>query len=109
MGIGSDELAVTGVVALILVAGLVKVEQRSYRQQNQMINSRPTPVRELAVTINGVTHYGAYFVQHSTVYVKSLYGIKARQAGGSPPEDIARQLLSELVAQKPSVDATKLF
>ncbi len=72
-----------------------------------MPDSRPTPVKEVIVTIDGVTHYGAYFIQRSTVYVKSVQGIKARQARESSPEEIARQLLSELVIQKAPADAVK--
>jgi hypothetical protein len=65
-------------------------------------DSRPTPVKEVMITIDAAKHYGAYVVRGSTVYVRSSYGMKARELRESPPEAIARQLLSELVVQKPS-------
>ena len=71
-----------------------------------MAGSKPTPVREVIVTIDGTTHYGAYLVRHSTVYVRSSYGMKSRQVGQSPPEAIAKQLLSELVVQKLSAGSS---
>jgi hypothetical protein len=66
-----------------------------------MRGHRPSPIRGVAVTIDGVTHYGTYFVQSSNVYVQSPFGAKATQVGGSPPESIAKSLLSELVRQRP--------
>ena len=65
-------------------------------------DSRPTPVKEVIATVDGATHYGAYFVKQSTVYVKSSHGIKSRVVRESSPEDIAKRLLSELVGQKPT-------
>jgi hypothetical protein len=62
-----------------------------------MRNSGPVPVRSVSVTIDGVTHHGAYFVQRSTVYVRSPLGDKAIQVGGAEPVSIARLLLLELV------------
>jgi hypothetical protein len=50
-----------------------------------MGDSRPTPVKEVIATIDGATHYGAYFVKQSTVYVKSSHGIKSRVARESSP------------------------
>jgi hypothetical protein len=57
----------------------------------------PTPVKDVVVMINGVEHRGTYFVQSSMVHVRSDAGSKATQVGGSPPETIAKILLSELV------------
>jgi hypothetical protein len=36
------------------------------------------------------------------IIVRSSFGMKARELRESPPEAIARKLLSELVVQKPS-------
>jgi hypothetical protein len=63
-----------------------------------------SPVRRVSVTINGVTHEGTYFVQNYMVHVLSSFGAKAIQLGGSPPEMIARMLLSELVRGGTSTD-----
>ena len=57
----------------------------------------PLLVRSVTVTINGVAYHGTYFVQHTTVYVRSPLGAKATLVGGSPPETIAKLLLRELV------------
>jgi len=65
-----------------------------------MRGNRPSPVRGVTVTIDGVTHYGTYFVQSSNVYVQSPFGAKATQVGASPPESVAMLLLSELVRQR---------
>jgi len=59
--------------------------------------SGPFPVRNVSVTIDGVTHDGTYYVQQSMVYVQSAFGTKATQVGGWPPESIAKLPLSELV------------
>jgi hypothetical protein len=61
-----------------------------------MAKSKPGPVKIITVTIEGVTHSGTYFVQGSTVHVHSSKGAKATQVGSSPPEAIAKKLLSEL-------------
>jgi hypothetical protein len=62
-----------------------------------MKRSRPTTVKPVAVTIDGVTHHGTYFVQGSMVHVQSTLGTKKTHVGGAPPEVIAQLLLSELV------------
>jgi hypothetical protein len=64
----------------------------------------PFPVKTTAVTIQGVTYEGTYYVQGSTVNVQSSFGKKATQLGGSPPEWIAKMLLSELVRASDSTD-----
>jgi hypothetical protein len=56
-----------------------------------------SPVKRVTVTIDGVTHEGMYFIQNYMVHVLSSFGAKATQVGGSPPEMVARMLLSELV------------
>ena len=66
-----------------------------------MSGSRPTAVKLVTVTIDGVTHRGTYFVQSSMVRVQSAFGNKATQVGGTPPETIAKMLLSELVRTTP--------
>jgi hypothetical protein len=64
-----------------------------------MNRAGPSPVKSVAVIIDGVTHHGSYFVQGSTVHVRSPLGSRAIQVGGSPPEAIAILLLSELVRE----------
>jgi hypothetical protein len=59
----------------------------------------PSAVKTVTVTIDGVTHHGAYFVQSSMVNVRSTLGSKTTQVGGSPPKTIAKLLLSELVRE----------
>jgi hypothetical protein len=59
--------------------------------------SGPTPVRPVTIIIDGVTHQGSYFVQESTVHVRSPLGTKATQVGRLSPEAVAKLLLSELV------------
>jgi len=66
-----------------------------------MSGSRPTAVKLVTVTIDGVTHRGTYFVQGSMVHVQSTLGSKKTHVGGSPPEAIAKLLLSELVRTTP--------
>jgi hypothetical protein len=66
--------------------------------------SRPSAVKTITVTINGSEHHGTYFVQGSAVHVQSKVGAKATQVGGSPPEMIARLLLSELVRAASATD-----
>jgi hypothetical protein len=57
----------------------------------------PTPVEPVTVTIDGVTHRGMYYVRGSIVFVQSQRGAKRIQIGQSPPLEIAKHLLSELV------------
>jgi hypothetical protein len=66
-----------------------------------MSGSRPTAVKLVTVTIDGGTHRGTYFVQSSMVHVQSAFGNKATQVGVTPPETIAKMLLSELVRITP--------
>lgn len=61
------------------------------------MGKKPVPVKNVAVTINGTTHQGTYFVQSKIVHVQSSFGNKTTQVGGSPPQAIARLLLSEMV------------
>ena len=53
-------------------------------------------MRSVSITIDGVTHEGAYFLRDSMVHVQSPLGTKSAQVGGSPPNAIAKLLLSEL-------------
>jgi hypothetical protein len=69
-----------------------------------MRGSGLNPVKSVTVTIGGDTHEGTYFVQNFMVHVVSSFGLKAAQLGGSPPEMIARMLLSELVRAGSSTD-----
>lgn len=61
---------------------------------------RPAVVKTLTVTIYGVAYHGTYFIQNSIVYVQSSFGSKATQLGTSPPEMVAKLLLSELVRER---------
>jgi hypothetical protein len=56
-------------------------------------------VKNVTVTIDGVTYHGTYFVQDSIVHVRSPLGAKSTQVGDFPPETTARLLLSELVRE----------
>ncbi|PSO29659.1 hypothetical protein C7G41_23105 [Bradyrhizobium sp. MOS002] len=58
---------------------------------------RPAVLKTLTVAIDGVAHYGTYFVQNSVVYVQSAFGSKATHVGGSLPEMTAKLLLSEII------------
>jgi hypothetical protein len=69
-----------------------------------MVGSGLSPVKRVAVTIDGVTYEGTYFVRNYMVHVLSAFGTKATQVGRSPPEMIARMLLSELVRGSTSAD-----
>ena len=50
---------------------------------------RSSPVRNIEVTIDGVTHQGTYYTR----------GRKQTQIAGVPAESIAKLLLSELVRE----------
>ena len=56
-----------------------------------------SPVKSVTVTVDGVTYHGTYFVQDSIVHLRSPLGIKLSLVGRSPPETIAKLLLTELV------------
>ena len=64
-----------------------------------MSPGRPFLVRSVTVTIDGVAHHGTYYVQGSMVHVRSPLGEKIAKIGRSPPEAIARLLLSELARE----------
>ena len=61
------------------------------------MTGKPTPVKPISVTIGGKRHDGTSYVQDSLVHVQSERGRKVTQVGGSPPQTIAKLLLSELV------------
>jgi hypothetical protein len=69
-----------------------------------MANALNIFVREVSVTIGDEIHHGTYFVQGSMVHVQWSFGAKATQVGNSPPEMIAKMLLSELVRASASTD-----
>ena len=60
---------------------------------------RSSPVRNIEVTIDGVTHQGTYCTHGSMVYVQHGSGRKQTQIAGVPAESIAKLLLSELVRE----------
>jgi hypothetical protein len=57
----------------------------------------PTSVRNVTVTLDGVTHSGAYYVQGSLVHVRCDAGTKADTAWQIARMSVAKLLLSELV------------
>jgi hypothetical protein len=61
-------------------------------------------VKPVTITIGDVAHHGTYFLRGSMVHVQSLVGAKATRVGGSPPEMIARLLLSELLRAASATD-----
>ena len=61
------------------------------------LSGQPIVLKNVSVTIKGVTHSGTYNVQDKMVDVQSACGNKTTQVGGLSPEGIARFLLSELV------------
>jgi hypothetical protein len=63
-----------------------------------------SPVRTVTVTIDGVLYEGTYFVQQQMIHVRSQFGAKATQLGGSTPEALAKLLLSEMVRAGSSTD-----
>jgi hypothetical protein len=58
---------------------------------------RSSPVRNITVTIDGVTHSGKYYTHGPMLYVHHENGRKATQIGDSAADTLARLLLSELV------------
>jgi len=67
-----------------------------------LAGNRPILVERVTVTIDGVTHAGAYYVKGPFLFVRSPFGAKAIQVGGSPPEAVAKLLLAELVREGPN-------
>jgi hypothetical protein len=61
-------------------------------------------VRTVTVTVHGATYEGMYYLQGSMVHVQSSFGKKAAQVRGSPPEAVAKMLLSGLVRASVSTD-----
>ena len=59
----------------------------------------PSPVRDVSVTIDGVTYEGTYYVQCYMVYVQSPLGKNVTRLGGSRSKAFAMSLLSELVRE----------
>jgi hypothetical protein len=62
--------------------------------------NKPILVERVTVTTDGVTHEGAYYVNGSILHVRSPFGAKATEVGGSPPKAIAELLLSEIVSDR---------
>ena len=62
-----------------------------------MVGNRLYSVRNIAVTLDGVTHIGTYYAQGPTVHVQCDAGTRATQRGGSPAATIAKLLLVEMV------------
>jgi hypothetical protein len=63
--------------------------------------NRPILVDRVTVTIDSVTHAGAYYVKGPFLFVRSPLGAKTTEVGGSPPEAVAKLLLAELVRERP--------
>jgi len=66
-----------------------------------------SPVQNITVTIDGVTHKGTYYVRGSLVHVQCYAGTKTTQVGGSTARTIAKLLLLELVREKLGLKAKK--
>jgi len=64
--------------------------------------NRLIPVERVTVTIDSVTHAGAYYVKGPFLFVRSPFGAKAIQVGGSPAEAVAKLLLAVLVREGPN-------
>jgi hypothetical protein len=62
-----------------------------------MVVNRRHSIRNVAVTLDGVTHIGTYYVQGPLVHVQCDAGTKATQRGGSSAAKIAKLLLLEMV------------
>jgi hypothetical protein len=58
---------------------------------------RSSPVQDVTDTIDGVTYTGRFYTHGPTVFVQYMGKKKQTLIGGSPPESIARMLLSEMV------------
>jgi hypothetical protein len=57
----------------------------------------PAQLRNVTVTLDGVTHSGTYYTHGSMVYVQYGGARRNTQTGGLTAESIAMLLLSELV------------
>ena len=68
----------------------------SWRGEAEMTRG-PAAVKEVSVTIYGVTRHGSYYIQNKMVHVQSACGSKATQLGGLAAETVAKMLLPELV------------
>jgi hypothetical protein len=56
---------------------------------------RSRPVRNITITMDGVTHEGTCYTRGAMVYVQYGTECKATQIGGWPAESIAELLLWE--------------
>lgn len=52
---------------------------------------------EVTMTVEGKTYSGTYEVAGGVVTVRTAYGSRSTQIGGSPPDVVAGWLLRELV------------
>jgi hypothetical protein len=57
----------------------------------------PAVKREVSIEYKGKTYNATYTVEKGIITVSTLYGKKATQVGGSPPESLARIMIRELV------------
>jgi hypothetical protein len=57
----------------------------------------PLPSRDVEIEIDGRRHSGRYTVDRDVLTVSHANGQIATQVGNTPVENLARQLLSELV------------
>ena len=58
------------------------------------IKSIPSPV---TLEHNGKTYRGSYIVEKGTISVSAMGRIKSTQLGSSPPENLARIILREII------------
>ena len=64
-------------------------------------NTAPPSRIPVAIEKHGKTHWGQFYVQGRLVTVMHEGRTKVAQLGGSPAEEIAKQLLSVLVGDAP--------
>ena len=54
----------------------------------------------VSIELGGQTYEGTYFVSQDMITVSSGWGTRTTQLGGTPPYELARMLLAEIVHQK---------
>lgn len=54
-------------------------------------------IHTIKVDVDGIVHTGEYWVEGKVLHVASERGMKRTQVGGSPPEVLAKMVLSEIV------------
>ena len=63
-------------------------------------SGKPRILKGIEISHAGKQHAGSFEIEGKTVKVTSIYGSKVTQAGGSPPEALAKIMLTELVKER---------